>query len=83
MRASPRRGFQKEGEVSEPPGALRSLLVAEAAVQRRQVERGVAQAPPVALVPVAFALRPREDQPVEVVQEAVCGTEDILHPEAV
>lgn len=62
---------------------MNSLLVAEAAVQGRQVERGVAQAPPVALVPVAFALCPREDQPVEVMQEAVRGTEDILNPEAV
>lgn len=66
-----------------PGNEFLSLLVAEAAVQGCQVERGVAQAPPVTLVPVAFALCPCQDQPVEVMQQAVSGTENVLHPQVV
>lgn len=66
-------------------GRVRSCnsLVSEAAVQTGQVERGVAEAAAVAVVPVALAFVSGQDEPVEVVQEAVGGEEDVLDPQAV
>lgn len=57
--------------------------MAEAAVQRGQVESRVSQAPPTAFVAIALAFCASEDQAVEVVKETVHGTEDILDSEAV
>lgn len=58
-------------------------LVTEAAVQGGQVQRGVSQAPTVALLPVTFAFRPSENQAIEIMKETVCWTENILDPEVV
>lgn len=57
--------------------------MAKAAVQGSQVESGVSQAPAVALLAVALALGPGENQAVEVVQEAVRGAEDVLDAQVV
>lgn len=64
------------------PPALYSL-VAEATVQACQVESSVAETSTVALVPVALSLISRQDEAVEVMQEAVGGQEDVLDPHAV
>ena len=58
-------------------------LVAEAAVEAGQIERGVAKTAPVALVPVALALAAGQDEAVEVVQQAVGGDVNVLDPHAV
>lgn len=55
----------------------------EAAVQGGQIQGSVAQAPPVAFVTVALPLGSGQDEPIEVVQQAVRGDEDVLHPHAV
>lgn len=64
------------------PAAYHSL-VSKATVQTRQVESGISEAPAVALVTIALPLVSREDETVEVVQEAVGREEDVLDPHAV
>lgn len=58
-------------------------LVSKATVQTRQVESCVSETPAVALVTIALPLVSREDETVEVVQEAVGRQEDVLDPHAV
>lgn len=60
-----------------------NLLVSEAAVQGGQVQGGVPQAPAIALFPVTFAFGSSKNQAVEIMQEAVSWTENILDPEVV
>lgn len=57
--------------------------MSKAAVQSGQVEDGITQAAPVALIPIALALSTWQDEPVEVVQQTVGGDVDVLHTHAV
>lgn len=63
--------------------SLSHSLVSEVTVQAGQVEGGVSQVAAVAVVSVTLGVAGRQDEAVEVVQQAVSRQEDVLDPQAV
>lgn len=65
------------------PSSIFYLLVAEATMQAGQVESSVPETSPITLVAVTLSLITRQDEAVEIMQEAVGGEEDVLDSHAV